>query len=271
MDLLETATAARGCSLTSVWATPSGAFIGYVAGAPSFVNALWDAEMGATLAANTPLLVCTAGTAMPSPTSTPTVDAHCHEHAGTDASGSHVHLCERRRRLNRGKIEESVRTLGGLADVDSAPVDLSAQVVAGRADRIRLDVACEAHSGLLGGIVHCIYGPSDLYETGYVDIDRLAVLYHERERAPPASTPSARRDHNAGSGGGERSSPRRDGAPAGVPPSRREPKRCGTSPSLLNRFQTGSARGRSPHAFLGRPGGRSRAAAKRRYLSVPCS
>ncbi len=53
--------ARRGCTLASAWATVGGALLGYLPGAPAFVNAPFVARFGAGIAAGTPLVaVCRA-------------------------------------------------------------------------------------------------------------------------------------------------------------------------------------------------------------------
>ncbi len=73
VDRMGPAAAQRGCDLRAVWTTPSGAFIGYVFGAPAIVNAQWLAAYpGNTLAANTPVIVVCAAAPGGQPTPAPT-------------------------------------------------------------------------------------------------------------------------------------------------------------------------------------------------------
>lgn len=70
--LLSVATG-RGCGVRSVWVSRSGSLIAYIAGAPSFVNAQWDAQVGTGSLGETPvILVCAAGgTSTPGPAPSP--------------------------------------------------------------------------------------------------------------------------------------------------------------------------------------------------------
>jgi len=62
----------RGCGVRSVWVSSGGTLISYIAGAPSFVNAAWNQQMGTGALPQLPvILVCTAG-AVTAPPSTPT-------------------------------------------------------------------------------------------------------------------------------------------------------------------------------------------------------
>lgn len=63
----------RGCGVRSVWVSRSGALISYIAGAPSFVNDQWSAQVGPGPLAETPvILVCIAGAASsPGPSPAP--------------------------------------------------------------------------------------------------------------------------------------------------------------------------------------------------------
>src|SRR5690606_23332089 len=56
IEILAAAASARGCDLASVWVTLDGRFLGYILGAPDFVNAEWSSTVGAGIAAQ-PLLV----------------------------------------------------------------------------------------------------------------------------------------------------------------------------------------------------------------------
>lgn len=69
---LVTTAANGGCSVRSVWATVDGRFLGYTAGAPSFVNAGWSQRYPDTIPALSPLvLICAGSGPAPSPTPTP--------------------------------------------------------------------------------------------------------------------------------------------------------------------------------------------------------
>jgi hypothetical protein len=79
-----------------------------------------------------------------------------------------VHTLERR---------ESALSAGGADDVGSESADLQAVLVPGRLYELRLSVTCEAYSGLLGVVTHCIFGPSDVYEDGYVHWGERRILF----------------------------------------------------------------------------------------------
>lgn len=58
LDALQAAARANGCTVSSLWVSaPAGGFVRYVPAAPAYVNAEWDATIGATIAAGTPLIV----------------------------------------------------------------------------------------------------------------------------------------------------------------------------------------------------------------------
>lgn len=67
---LITVASGSGCSVRSVWATVDGRFLGYTAGAPSFVNAGWAQRYPDTIPAVSPLILICSG-AGPTPTATP--------------------------------------------------------------------------------------------------------------------------------------------------------------------------------------------------------
>jgi len=72
---------------------------------------------------------------------------------------------------------ESVLTLGGFGDIDRADVDMSVALVPGRLYELRLTVTCEASSGFIGVATHCIYGPSDTYDDGFVAWEPRTILF----------------------------------------------------------------------------------------------
>ena len=72
---------------------------------------------------------------------------------------------------------ESVLTLGGFGDIDRADVDMSVVLVPGRLYELRLTVTCEASSGFIGVATHCIYGPSDTYDDGFVAWEPRTILF----------------------------------------------------------------------------------------------
>jgi hypothetical protein len=66
------------------------------------------------------------------------------------------------------EVREGALSVGGLADNGAASPTLSARVVGGRSYVLRLEASCEATSGLLGAVAHCIFGPSSTYGNGFV-------------------------------------------------------------------------------------------------------
>lgn len=79
--------------------------------------------------------------------------------------------------VHSNELQESVLTLGGFDDVGSAPANFNATLVPGRRYRIQLRVDCEARSGILAASTHCIFGPSDTYDDGYVEWTSLSILF----------------------------------------------------------------------------------------------
>ncbi len=84
IETLLSVASGRGCAVRSVWVSRNGALIAYIAGAPSFVNEGWNAQVGTGSLPEMPvILVCSAGggsvpaptpgpgTATPIPTPTP--------------------------------------------------------------------------------------------------------------------------------------------------------------------------------------------------------
>jgi len=63
----------QGCGVRSVWVSRGGTLVGYIAGAPSFVNETWNAQMGTGPLPELPIiLLCSAGgTAAPPTTPAP--------------------------------------------------------------------------------------------------------------------------------------------------------------------------------------------------------
>jgi hypothetical protein len=72
---------------------------------------------------------------------------------------------------------ESALTVGGFDDIGSAPANLQAVLVPGRLYSLQLTLSCEAFSGLIGVATHCIFGPSDVYEDGYVVWGQRDILF----------------------------------------------------------------------------------------------
>jgi hypothetical protein len=72
---------------------------------------------------------------------------------------------------------ESVLTLGGFDDIDRADVDMQLALIPGRLYELRLTLTCEASSGFIGAATHCIYGPSDTYDAGFVAWEPRTILF----------------------------------------------------------------------------------------------
>jgi hypothetical protein len=70
----------------------------------------------------------------------------------------------------------SVLTLGGFDDISRKDVDMQVALVPGVYE-LRLTVMCEASSGFIGAATHCIYGPSDLYNDGFVAWEPRTILF----------------------------------------------------------------------------------------------
>ena len=90
--------------------------------------------------------------------------------AGVTKGSTEVHTLEQR---------EKALTVGGFDDISSAPVSLQLLVVPGRTYELRLTLTCQASSGLIGAATYCAYGPSDLYQEGYVDWGERSVLFSQ--------------------------------------------------------------------------------------------
>ncbi len=58
MESLQVAAAQQGCTLSSVWLTVKGKFVGYTVGAPAFANASWLSRVGEDLSPQPLLIVC---------------------------------------------------------------------------------------------------------------------------------------------------------------------------------------------------------------------
>ena len=72
---------------------------------------------------------------------------------------------------------ESALTVGGFDDISRGDVDMQVAVVPGRVYELRLTATCDAFSGLIGVATHCVYGPSDLYEAGYIEWETRTILF----------------------------------------------------------------------------------------------
>lgn len=71
---------------------------------------------------------------------------------------------------------ESALTLGGFDDIDRADVDMQVALVPGVYE-LRLTVTCDASSGLLGAATHCVYGPSEVYDDGFVAWEPRTIIF----------------------------------------------------------------------------------------------
>jgi hypothetical protein len=71
---------------------------------------------------------------------------------------------------------ESVLTVGGFGDISRTDVDMQVALVPGVYE-LRLTLTCEAGSGLIGAATHCIYGPSDTYDDGFVAWEPRTILF----------------------------------------------------------------------------------------------
>ncbi len=71
---------------------------------------------------------------------------------------------------------EAVLTLGGFDDIDRTDVDIQAALLPGLHE-LRLTLTCEASSGFIGVATHCIYGPSDTYDDGFVAWEPRTILF----------------------------------------------------------------------------------------------
>lgn len=72
---------------------------------------------------------------------------------------------------------ESALTIGGFDDIGRADADMQVAVVPGRVYELRLTATCEAFSGLLGVVTHCVFGPSDTYDDGYIEWETRSILF----------------------------------------------------------------------------------------------
>jgi hypothetical protein len=77
------------------------------------------------------------------------------------------------------EIRESALSIGGIDAIGSAPANLTVILQRGRLYELRLTVTCEATSGLIGAATHCIFGPSEVYDDGYVDWGTRTILFAE--------------------------------------------------------------------------------------------
>jgi hypothetical protein len=71
---------------------------------------------------------------------------------------------------------ESLLTVGGYDVIGSEQVDLQVALVPG-VYQLVLTVTCEAGSGLIGAATHCIFGPSDVYDDGFVEWGERTILF----------------------------------------------------------------------------------------------
>jgi hypothetical protein len=85
----------------------------------------------------------------------------------TVVASEEVHSLEQR---------EAALTVGGFGDIDRADVDMQVALAPGVYE-LRLTVTCNAGSGLLGAATHCIYGPSEVYDDGFVAWETRTILF----------------------------------------------------------------------------------------------
>jgi hypothetical protein len=108
--------------------------------------------------------------------------------AGTGAAGTGAVFTMTLSVLENGRViatepvhsmeqRESALTVGGFDDIGRGDVDLQVAVVPGRLYELRLTASCESYSGLIGVAAHCIYGPSDLYDPGYIEWETRTILF----------------------------------------------------------------------------------------------
>ena len=105
VDGVEQAASAQGCSLVSVWSTSGGEMIGYVVGAPSFVNSSFNALFAPDIPAATPLLIVCRDSTVPTPTPSPTP-------TGTPSAGSARLLVLDEEAIDNGLFYRLSPTLG---------------------------------------------------------------------------------------------------------------------------------------------------------------
>jgi len=72
---------------------------------------------------------------------------------------------------------EAVLTVGGFDDIDSTNVSMETLLVPDRVYELRLTATCDASSGLIGAATHCVYGPSNVYDRGFVAWGPRTILF----------------------------------------------------------------------------------------------
>ena len=72
---------------------------------------------------------------------------------------------------------EAALTLGGFDDIGRTDIDMQVALLPGRVYELRLTVTCEAGSGFIGAATHCIFGPSDTYDDGFVAWEPRTILF----------------------------------------------------------------------------------------------
>jgi hypothetical protein len=75
------------------------------------------------------------------------------------------------------EVRESALTVGGLDDVDQESFSFTANLQAGRLYRLQVEATCNAYTGFLGTVTHCIFGASDTYDDGFVEWTALSVRF----------------------------------------------------------------------------------------------
>ena len=75
------------------------------------------------------------------------------------------------------EVRESAMTVGGTDDVDEENFSFNANLQAGRLYRLQVEATCNAYTGLLGTVTHCVFGASDVYKDGFVEWTALSVRF----------------------------------------------------------------------------------------------
>jgi hypothetical protein len=75
------------------------------------------------------------------------------------------------------EVRESAMTVGGVDDVDDENFSFNANLQAGRLYRLQVETTCNAYTGLLGTVTHCVFGSSDVYKDGFVEWTALSVRF----------------------------------------------------------------------------------------------
>ena len=89
------------------------------------------------------------------------------DQTGQVVASEEVHALEQR---------ESALTVGGFGDINRTDADMQVALPPGVYE-LRLTVTCEAGSGLIGAATHCIYGPAEVYDDGFVAWEPRTILF----------------------------------------------------------------------------------------------